>query len=371
MCFGLKFQCQRQILTDAVNNVMRAVSPRSSIPALEGILLRASASSLFLAGYDMEIGITTTIEAQVSDPGEIVLGSKQFSDIVRRLPDEMVTIETNDKLNVKIKSGSAGFNIIGISAADFPELPSVSDGMGLSIPQNLLKSMIRQTLFAVAPLDSGKPVHTGTLFEAREDTLRLVSVDGSRLAIREEAVKVNEDMSFVVPGKTLSEVLKLLSDEEKPVFLAVGRRHIVLQIDGYAVISRLLDGEFMAYRKAIPASCTTTLRVNTREMIDAVERVSLVINDRIKSPLVCQFENGEIHFSCTSAIGSATDSITCKMEGAEEEMAFNNRFLLDALKNSEADEMRLELGGAIAPMKLLPVTGEGFLFLVLPVRMKK
>lgn len=367
----MKFFCQKQALVDAVNSVTRAVSSRSTIPALEGVLLRATSSTLFLAGYDMEIGITTNIEAQVQDPGEIVINSKQFGDIVRRLPDELVSIEANEKLNVTIRSGSADFHIVGLSAADFPELPSVSDGMALSLPQNMLKSMIRQTLFAVAPLDSGKPVHTGTLFEAEGNVLRLVSVDGSRLAIRTEAVRSDESMKFVVPGKTLSEVLKLLQDEDAPVFMAVGRRHIVLQIDGYAVISRLLDGEFLAYRKAIPLTKSTTLRVKTRDMIDAVERVSLVVNDRIKSPLICRFENGEIFFSCTSAIGSASDSITCAMDGEAEEMGFNSRFLLDALKNSEADEVTLELGGAVAPMKILPAAGEDFLFLVLPVRIKK
>lgn len=367
----MKFQCERQILTDAVNSVMRAVSPRSSIPALEGVLLRATSSSLFLAGYDMEIGITTNIEAQVSDPGEIVLGSKQFSDIVRRLPGDLVSIETNDKLSVHIESGSADFTIIGISAADFPELPSVSDGMGLSLPQVTLKSMIRQTLFAVAPMETSHPVLRGTLFEAKNNTLRLVSMDGFRLALREEAVKVNEDMTFIVPSKTLAEVLKLLTDEDTPVFMAVGRRHIVLQIDGYAVISRLLDGEFLDYRRALPAASGTTLHINTREMIDAVERVSLVISDRIRSPLVCKFENNAIRFSCSSAIGSATDRISCKMEGEGAEMAFNNRFLLDALKNSEADEVRVQINGGVSPMLITPASGDGFLFLILPVRMKQ
>ena len=367
----MKFVCQKQALTDAVGSVSRAVSNRSTIPALEGILLRAT-SSLFLAGYDMEIGITTNIEAQVQDPGEIVLGNRQFSEIVRRLPADTVSISVGDDLNVTIRSGSYETHIIGLSAADFPELPQVSDGMALSLPQSVLKSMIRQTLFAVAPLDSGKPVHTGTLFEADGETLRLVSVDGSRLAIRTEKVKCNEPMTFVVPGKTLSEVLKLLQDEDTLVFMAVGRRHIVLQIDGYAVISRLLDGEFLSYRKAIPPTKTSTVRVNTREMIDAVERVSLVISDRVKSPLVCQFGAGEIALSCTSSIGSASDAVSCRMEGEDTEIAFNSRFMLDALKNSETDEILMELGGAVAPMKLLPSDGsDSFLFLVLPVRMKR
>lgn len=367
----MKFFCQKQALVDAVNNVTRAVSNRSTIPALEGILIRAT-SSLFLAGYDMEIGITTNIEAQVQDPGEIVLPCKQFGDIVRRLPDEMVSISANEKLNITIRSGAAEFNIVGMSAADFPEMPSVSDGMGFSVPQNVLKSMIRQTLFAVAPLDSGKPIHTGTLFEVENSTLRLVSVDGSRLAIRTEQVKATEEMKFVVPGKTLSEVLKLTSDEDTPVFMAVGRRHIVMQIDGYAVISRLLDGEFLAYRKAIPAASTTTLRVKTREMIDAVERVSLVVNDRVKSPLVCSFEDNSIALSCTSSIGSANDLIKCEMQGEKQEIAFNSRFMLDALKNSESDEVVLELGSSLSPIKIVPPSGnEEFLFIVLPVRMKK
>lgn len=367
----MKFKCYTQTLMDAVNNVQRAVSGKSAVPALEGALLRANGSSLFLAGYDMEIGITTTIEAQVDEPGEIVLNARQFSDIVRKLPDEEVMLSADEKLNVQIISGSAAFTIMGISAADYPELPSVDDGVGLSLPQTVLKSMIRQTLFAVAQMDAGRPVHTGTLFEVEQEMLRLVSVDGSRLAMRSEPIKASESMKFVVPGKTLSEVLKLLQDEENPVFIAVGRRHIVLQIDGYAVISRLLDGEFLAYQKAIPQTVGTTIRVKTREMMDAVERVSLVINDRMKSPLICRFCDGRIQFSCTTPLGSANDSISCEMQGTDEEIGFNSRFLLDALKNAETDELILELGGAVSPMKLLPVSGDGFLFLVLPVRMKK
>ena len=178
-------------------------------------------------------------------------------------------------------------------------------------------------------------------------------------------------MSFVVPGKTLSEVLKRLSDEDTPMSMAVGRRHIVLEIDGYAVISRLLDGEFLPYRKAIPQNITTTVRVKTRDLIDAVERASLVINDRTKSPLLCEFRDGRIKVSCTTPLGSASDVIGASIEGNEEEMGFNSRFLLEALKNTETDEVRIELGGPLSPMKMLPASGESFLFLVLPVRLKK
>ena len=165
--------------------------------------------------------------------------------------------------------------------------------------------------------------------------------------------------------------LKLLKDEEKPCSLIVGRRHIIFEIDGYAVISRLLDGEFMAYDKIISPEVTTTVMVNTRSFIDAVDRVSLVINDRLKSPLVCEFRDGSIAVSCTTPLGSANDAINASIDGNEEEMGFNSRFLLDALKNSETDEVQVQLNGALKPMKILPREGNGFLFLVLPVRLKK
>lgn len=366
----MKFLCDRQSLLDAVNNVQRAVSGKSTLPSLEGVLLRASGSSLFLAGYDLDLGITTTIEAQVSEPGEIVLSAKLFGEIVRRLPGEQVRLSCDEKYNTLITSGQAEFTIIGLSATEYPEIPTVPDGAAFTLPQNLLRSMIRQTIFAVAQTDA-RPVHTGVQFEIEEDSVRLVAVDGSRLAVRCEPIQSKESATFVVPGKTLNEVLKLLADDDAPMSMAVGRRHIVMEIGGYAVISRLLDGEFLPYRKAIPQQVSTTVTLNTRDLIDAVERASLVINDRIKSPLICDFHDSEIQISCTTPLGSVTDVIPAKIEGNSEEMGFNSRFLLDALKNTETDEVRIELGGALSPMKVLPPEGEAFLFLVLPVRLKK
>ncbi len=366
----MKFVCDRQALLDAVNNVQRAVSGKSTLPSLEGVLLRTSGSSLFLAGYDLDLGITTTIEAQVSEPGEIVLSAKLFGEIVRRLPGDQVRLSCDEKYNTLITSGQTEFTIIGLSATEYPEIPTVPDGAAFTLPQNLLRSMIRQTIFAVAQTDA-RPVHTGVQFEIAEDSVRLVAVDGSRLAVRCEPIQSKETATFVVPGKTLNEVLKLLSDDDTPMSMAVGRRHIVMEIDGYAVISRLLDGEFLPYRKAIPQQVTTTISLNTRDLIDAVERASLVINDRIKSPLVCDFHDDEIQISCTTPLGSVNDVIPAKIEGDSEEMGFNSRFLLDALKNTETDEVRIELGGALSPMKVLPPEGESFLFLVLPVRLKK
>ena len=363
--------CNKVELIEAVGNVQRAVSTKASLPALEGIYMRAQGSNLYLAGFDMELGISTTIPAQVNKPGEIVLSARMFGDIVRKMPGDTISIQIDEKYNTIIRGDVTEFAIVGMSAADYPDIPKVEDGAAVNLSQAVLRSMIRQTIFAVAAPNDPRPIYTGTLFELRSDELRLVSVDGYRLAMRSEAMKNEEQMSFVVPGKTLQEILKLLKDEEKPCSLIVGRRHIIFEIDGYAVISRLLDGEFMAYDKIISPEVSTTVMVNTRSFIDAVDRVSLVINDRLKSPLVCEFRDGSIGVSCTTPLGSASDAIDASIDGNEEEMGFNSRFLLDALKNSETDEVKVQLNGALKPMKILPCEGNGFLFLVLPVRLKK
>ena len=364
----MRITCDRQQLNEAVLNVQRAVSSKSSVPALEGILMKAEENTVELCGYDLELGMTTKIPASVQEKGSIVLSARLFGDIVRRLPDQEVLLSTDEKQTTTIKSGTAEFSIVGIPAEEYPELPTINGESTLKISCSVLKSMIRQTLFAVADNDA-KPIHTGTLFELAEEKLRLVSVDGYRLAIREEPVDCSEKTSFVVPGKTLSEALKLLGDEGD-LELQIGRRHILFSIGNYTVISRLLEGEFLDYRAALPSSSSTEIKVSTRSFIESVERVSLLIADRLKSPLRCVFENNEIRLSCSTAIGRATDQLESKMEGNSLEMGFNNRYLLDALHNTECDETRIRLSGPLNPMEILPPEGSSFLFLVLPVRLK-
>ncbi len=363
--------CDKQELIEAVGNVQRAVASKAALPALEGILLRAQGTTLYLAGFDMELGITTTIPAMVWEAGEIVLSARMFGDIVRKMPGESVTILSDEKYNTIIRNDVTEFAIMGMTAADYPEIPKIEDGVSFPLSQSVLKSMVRQTIFAVAAPNDPRPIYTGTRFEINNDELRLISVDGYRLAMRSEPIRSEETAAFVVPGKTLQEILKLLKEEDKTCHLVVGRRHIIFEIDGYAVISRLLDGEFMAYDRIISPDVSSTVTVNTRAFMDAVDRVSLVINDRLKSPLVCEFRDNSISVSCTTPLGSASDSLAAEITGDEEEMGFNSRFLLDALKNSETDEVRIELAGALKPMKILPKDGKAFLFLVLPVRLKK
>lgn len=365
----MKFTVNKSDITEAVSNIQRAVSTKTSIPALEGILLSATETGLELCAYDLELGITTVIPAFVMEPGKAVLSAKLFSDIVRRTPAETVTVSVDEKNMATLESGYSRFSIIGIPAEEFPELPKLSDSTQISLPGALLKSMIRQTLFAIAESDA-KPIHQGSLFSLENGILDVVSVDGYRLAVRREPVDFSEDLSFVVPGKTLSELLKLIKDSEEPVEISAGRRHILFKIDNYTVISSLLEGEFLNYKAAIPPESQTEVVLKTREAIDSVERVSLLITDRLKSPIRCLFDNNEVKLNCTTSMGRASDQLDVEMTGQSVEIGFNNRYLLEALRNTECDEVKVQLGGPLSPMKVVPKEGDSFLFLVLPVRLK-
>lgn len=365
----MRLTLQQKEFADAVLNIQRAVSSKSTIPVLEGILLSTQNNELKLSAYDMELGMTTTLEATVQEQGRLVLNARLLSDIVRRLPGETVTLTSDEKNIASICSDASEFSIIGIPAEEFPEFPSISETDSVEISQPMLKSMIRQTLFAVAADDS-KPVHTGSLFELSPGQLRVVSVDGYRLAMRTEPVQSEQSLRFVIPGKALSEVLKLLGDEEENLSILIGRRHAIFKIGKYTLITSLLEGEFLDYKAAIPAGEKTIVTVKTAAFTSSVERVSLLITDRLKSPVRCILEENEIKLFCSTPMGRANDHLSCSLTGENVEIGFNNRYLLDALRNSEGDEVRLVLNGALSPMKVLPKEGDSFLFLVLPVRLK-
>ena len=366
----MKITCLRQTLVDAVLNVQKAVSAKSCLTALEGVLIKTKENSISLCGYDLELGITTEIPATIDVPGEIVINAKLLADIIRKAPAETVSINVDEKLIATITSAPAEFSLVGISPEDYPEMPRLSDAEHMSIDCLTLKGMIRQTLFATSETDV-KPINTGTLFEVSENELKLVSVDGYRLALRKEPVQSNKKMKFVVPGKTLSEILKLLPDaEDTKIEISIGKKHIIFYIENYCVISRLLEGDFLDYNAAIPASHATEILVNTKNMIESIDRVSLVVTDRLKSPIRCLFADNYAKISCITTIGKANDELLVNMQGDSLEIGFNNKYLIDALKNTECDEVKIQLNGSLSPMKIVPITGDSFVFLVLPVRLK-
>lgn len=365
----MKIVCNCQSLTEAITNVQRAVSTKSNNPALEGILFKANANSLTLCGYDLELGITTTLPAEVLSEGSVVLSAKLISDIVRRLPAETVTIDTNEKLMTTIISGAVDFKIIGMSADEYPDIPSVKGDSNIIIKGEILSSMISQTLFAIADSDI-KPVQKGSLFEIENNIIKIISVDGYRLAMRTENLICGEKKSFIIPGKSLAEVVKLIKDGEKDVEIVVGDKHIIFKIDNYSVISRLIEGEFMNYAAAIPSSHKTEIKVNTRKFISSLDRMSLLLSERIKTPVRCNIENGVVKLSCSTVLGQAYDEFDIEMNGDSVEIGFNVRYMLDALRNTDTDEVKICLSGPTSPMVILPSDGDSFLFLVLPVRLK-
>lgn len=366
----MKFICNTLELSEACQNVQRAASTKTAIPAIEGILMVAKDGVLSLTGYDLDMGITTSIPAKIEEEGELVLNAHTFSETLKKLPDVSVNIDSDARHIATITCGDFESTLIGISAEEYPDLPSVSGGYTITIKQDILKDMIRKTIFSVAIKDS-KIVHTGIKFEIENNHIRLIAVDGVRLAIRNENINYEgENLSFVVPAKTLSEVTKLMGEDDTDISIGVGKRHIIFEINGYNIISRLLDGEFLNYKAAIPSSTKTVINVNTRSMIDCIDRTSLIITDKIKSPVKCIFGDNLIKVSVITSLGTANDKLSAQIDGESCTIGFNNKYMLDALKVCDTDEVKILLNGEVAPILIVPNQGDEFIFLILPVRLR-
>lgn len=365
----MKFICDAQKLSAACSNVQRAVSQKTTISSIEGILIKAEDGEVTLTGYNLEVGIITKIEARVEKSGGIVLNAKILCDILKSFLSDSVLFEADERLTCRIRSGEAEFTLSGISPSEYPELPAVNGGSPIVMDGELLRDMIRRTIFAAAESDSNV-IHTGVSFKLTEHGIRLVALDGFRLAIRNERIDYSgEEKTFVVPKKTLNEVMKLTEAEEK-ISLNIGRRHIVFRIGGYDIVSRLLDGDFLNYEAAIPGSAEATVRVNVRQLIESIERTSLIITDRAKSPIRCIFDEDTIRLSSITTLGTASDRVPARMKGEKIEIGFNNRFLLDSLRVCDTDEVIIRLSSPVLPIVMVPTEGDSFLFLILPVRMK-
>jgi DNA polymerase-3 subunit beta len=368
----MKFSCEKALLQQAISISSRTVAQKSSIPALEGILVEAG-QVLRLTGYNLETGIQTTVPAEIQQPGSLVLSARLFGEIVRRLPDDVVVF-TSDNFMVNIKCGISEFNILGTDSAEFPALPTVDSLHMVTMQQRKLKSMISQTIFAIST-DESRPIHTGSLVEVDEDGLvTMVSVDGYRLALRREQSETEgktQAISFVVPGAALSEVEKICSDTEETVEIVQGGRHIMFKIGETTLISRRLEGEFLAYRQSIPKNNPTVLTVGRKMLMASVDRVSLIISEKQKSPLRCTFGDNILSIKTSTAIGNAYDECYINGDGKDLEIGFNNKYMMDALKAAPADEVRLELNTPVSPCIIVPADGSSnFLYMLLPVRLK-
>ncbi len=366
----MRFLVNREKLCEAVMNLSRAISTKSTFPVLEGIYMNATKDGLKMMAYNLEIGMTKTIDITCAEEGSIVFKAKLLGDILRSMTCDTVSFEVNDRLVCKIKCGSTMFDVMGMPASDFPEMPTVDDCERLVFPCENLKDMVRQTIFATAQADAQKPVLTGLLFEIEEDNVKIIGVDGYRLAVRKQPIKLGKPMTFVISAKTIGEVVKIITEEDENIEFFVGRRHVAMSVDGYSIVSRKIEGDFIDYKRIMPNSFSTQCKVNTKQIASTIERISLIINDQLKTPMKCRIENDEIVFSCATALGRATDSYKTEITGESFEIGINNRFLLDALKNCDSDEVTMNFNGPFSSVIMLPTEGDDFIYMVMPMRLK-
>ena len=367
----MRFTCEKSTLVQGLNIASRTVAQKSSLSVIEGILCRAGAD-VSLTGYNMETAITYTVEAEVSDPGVCILPSKLFGDIIRRLPEGPVTVVVDDNYKVSIRAGYASFTISAENAEDYPELPDVSSGRGVYIPQTALKELIFGTIFAVSE-NQGRPIHTGVKFEVENDSISAVAVDGFRLARRtfHPETATNRQLSFVVPAAGLKEVEKILTDSDEEVSFTLGPKHIMFDIGAATLVCRLLEGDFLDWRKVVPTNCPVKLVAHVSDLASSIERVGLIVSEKYKSPVRCIFGDQVLQLRTNTTIGAAEDRCSIAGDGKELEIGFNVRYLADALRVIPSEEVVLELTNGLSPIVLTPADEKyDYSYMVLPVRIK-
>jgi len=368
----MKFSCDKNILVQAVNAVIKILPAKSPMPLLEGILLETGENNLKLIGYDMEVGIDTCIEVEVQTPGKIVVNGKMFGDVLKNLDNNIIYISVDDKYNMSITCGLIKYVLPCLDAQAYPEMPVLENSKIFNIKQNIFLSMIRQTLFAVSTNDS-RPILTGSLFDIGENSITVVSSDNFKMAIRREEYEnpIKEAFSFIVPGKTQRELLNLVENNEDLMTIGLASRHIVFEFGTIRIISRLLDGEFLNYNAIIPRTFKTKTTVNIKEFKKTVERASVLISEKVKIPVRCDFEHDTIVLSCKSNDGhSFNDEIKSEIEGEPLEIGFNHKYLIDALNACEGESVLLALNSPVSSMCFLPEKGEKFVYLISPMRLR-
>lgn len=366
----MQFTCDKNELASAVSVASRTVSQKSTIAALEGILVTAGAI-LTMTGYNLETGITVSMNADIRKMGSAVFPARLFGEIIRKLPEDSVTIRVDENCRVKISSGSSSFNIMASPADDYPTLPDVEYDKAVPVPQNMLKDMISGTIFSVSE-NQARPVQTGCKFEIEEETITVIAVDGYRLALRREKIENPEGrrLSFVAPAPALREVEKILEDTDDEASFTLGTRHIQFQVGRATLICRLLEGDFLDWRRVVPTDNPIRLGVNVRNLTQSLERVSLIVSEKIKSPVRCTFGDNTAALKTSNSIGNAYDQCSIAGNGQDMEIGFNCKYMLEALRAVPAEEIMLELKTSLSPAVLSPCQGNKFTYMVLPVRLK-
>lgn len=366
----MQFTCNKNELCNAIAHVSRAVSAKSTIPALEGICIHMTQGAIILTGYDLEIGIRTSIAAECTDEFSFVVNARLFGDMARRMAGDSIVFEIDENLAAKLSSNDTTCRITAMSAEEFPALPVVETTTKTCIPQALLRSMIQQSSFAASTKED-KPILTGLLFEAGDGMLYVVAMDRYRLAMRQEPLPDVGAFRFVVPKKSLGELIGMLRDDaETPCEFVTNGKHIVFSVNGFDLFARLLEGNFHNFRSSIPEDAKTVATMNTKDLIGCAELCSLFINDKNKAPMRCEFSNSAMAISCKTGIGEVNDRVPADLNGETVTIGFSNKYLLEALRACEVDKVRLHMSGCNKVIKITPLEGESFVYLIMPIQLK-
>ena len=371
----MKIVCYKDTLLKALNSVIKGVASKTTNPILEGILIQTNENQVKLTTYDMELGIEYIIDSDVKEQGSTVVNAIMFSEIIRKLPDSEIYITLNSNNLLEIECEGALYKLTTMNPDEFPELPKIEIENSIDLEQNMLKNMIRKTIFAVST-EENRPIFTGCLFEVENNKLNVVAVDGFRLALRSIylPVKVN-DFKAVIPGKTLNEVNKIISDSFEPVKIGVSKNQALFEMDNCKIVTRILDGEFLNYKNVIPSNWETRIRVNKNSIQNSFERISLIsasaIEKEKKYPVKVQVDIGKVIISCTNQTGDAKEELFVSTEGKNLEAGFNPKYFLDSLKAVEDEEVFIEFGTSISPCLIKSVENNDYTYMILPIRLKE
>ena len=372
----MKFVVEKDKLLKAVNSVAKAVAVRTTTPILEGILIQTNDNNdIKLTCYDQELGIEYIIkDCDVKEQGAIVVNATMFGEIIRKLPDADINIEVNNKNLLVIECESSLYKLATMNADEYPELPEFTVENTVSIEQNTLKDMITKTIFAIS-IEENRPIFTGCLFEIKNNILNVVAVDGFRLAWKQKNLTDSvKDFSAVIPGRTLSEVNKIIADNFDTVKIGVSKNQALFEIENCKIVTRLLDGEFLNYKSVVPQNWDTRIRANRRDLQECFERISLIsastTEKEKKYPVKVNIEVGKVTISCTNQTGDAKEEIFLETEGKDLEVGFNPKYFLDALKAIDDEEIFVNFGTSISPCVIKPIENEDYTYMILPIRMK-
>ncbi len=363
----MKIICTKSNLLSGVQTVSKAVPSKTTMSILECILVDTRNGVIKLTANDMELGIETIIDGEILDKGMIALDAKIFLEIVRKLPDNDITIETNDSFKTTITCEKAKFNIIGKSGDDFSFLPDIERNDSVILSQFTLKEIIRQTIFSIADNDNNR-VMTGELFEINQDTLKVVTLDGHRISIRKIALKNSYDSKkVIVPGKTLNEISKILSgDMDKDVNIYFTDKHILFEFDNTIVVSRLIEGEYFKIDQMLSSDYETKVRINKKELLDCIDRATLLVKEGDKKPVIISISDVSMELKMNSTVGSMDEQIDITKEGKDLMIGFNPKFLIDSLRVIEDEEVDLYMVNPKAPC-FIRNAEESYIYVILPV----